>query len=354
MKKFLSLTLLVLLTGVSYAQETCKECPESPVGNWITQASVEMRTDWQHDWVGPSKDAENSGFRGKFLNVILKGELGKHWSYAYRQRFTKGIASDGLLNATDYIYLTYRPTSHWEISGGKQIVAIGGYEYDFAPIDLYQTSEYWNHIACYQFGASVAYNFSEHDQLLFQATQSPFNIKGSDMYGYSLRWGSHHGVYQSIWSANLFEYTPGHWLSLVALGNRFEFSHGCAIVDYTTRATGRTHSTLLGDMTLSAELHVQPIRELNAFVKYSFDKNKDNPGDSYVWAGTQQHHAGVGLEYFPIRGRRDVRLHASYGRTWGKNSNPDGVLRDKEGFLCIGATFRADLLHLKQQFKRCK
>jgi hypothetical protein len=84
----------------------------------------------------------NSGFRGKYLNVLLSGDIGKHWSYSYRQRLNKAHANQSFFDATDWIHLTYTLNKHWSFNAGKQVVGIGGYEYDRAPIDLYFCSEY--------------------------------------------------------------------------------------------------------------------------------------------------------------------------------------------------------------------
>lgn len=347
-RKFLSLFLFIVLAAPAFGQEADSTGTDKPLGNWVTTAQLEARVDWQRDWLDGTKRAEESGFRGQYLNFILKGELGKHWSYAYRQRFSKELKS-GFFNATDWLYLTYN-IKKWEMSAGKQVVGVGGFEYDYAPIDVYQYSEYCNNIGCYQFGASVAYNLTPNDRLQVQATQSPFRANADDMYGFGVKWDGKHGPFTALYSANLFEATPGHWINYIALGNRFDFSRGHFIVDWTNRYAGGYDANFFGDFTLTTELHVQPIRELNAFIKYGWDRNKKNGSDYCVFAGTEQHHLGGGVEYFPLKGRRDLRLHASYFHTWGENTNPAGVLQDKESTLNIGLTFRADLLHLKKQF----
>lgn len=53
-----------------------------------------------------------------------------------RHRLNKKNNDASFFDATDWLYLAYRK-DNWELSAGKQVVAIGGYEYDAAPIDLY-------------------------------------------------------------------------------------------------------------------------------------------------------------------------------------------------------------------------
>ncbi len=43
------------------------------------------------------------------------------------------------------MYLNYE-IGRWGVQGGKEVVAIGGFEYDRAPIDLYSCSVFWNNV----------------------------------------------------------------------------------------------------------------------------------------------------------------------------------------------------------------
>ena len=108
---------------------------------------AETRIDYSGEQL--KSDDYKAGFYGRYLNVILSGTIGDKFSYAYRQRLNKAHADQSFFDATDWLYLNYAPSSNWQFSAGKQVVAIGGYEYDRAPIDLYFCSEFWNNIACY-------------------------------------------------------------------------------------------------------------------------------------------------------------------------------------------------------------
>lgn len=344
MKKILlSFALFTLVVGGVSAQ--------SPFGNWLKAASVEMRADWQGNWAGTEKLPDESGFRGKFLNLKLSGDLGRYFSYNYRQRFSKEIAS-GFFNATDYINVDFHPTEKWSVTAGKMPVPIGGFEYYYAPIDVYRYTEFCNNISCYQFGLQGAYKPTKHDAIELFAGQSIFRQPGADLYGFSARYHGTHGFYEALHSVGMFEYAHNLWINYIALGNTFNFSHGHFILDYTNRYASGYDASFFGDFTLSAELHVQPIKELNVFAKYSFDYNKENAGDLLVLAGTEQHSIGGGVEYFPIHGRQDLRLHAAYTHHFGEPVRTIGGFADDGNFLTVGVTFRADLLNLKKQFTR--
>lgn len=346
MKKTILLAGLLPLAANVMADEDDKD------KNWLHTAQLEVRADWQRDQIGSEKNAPNSGFKGQYINLILKGNLSDKVSYAYRQRFSKAFSSNGMFDATDWMYVTYNPNDSWAFAGGKQTVAIGGYEWDYAPIDIYQYSEYCNNILCYQFGVSASYALSENNQLTAQICQSPFRLYAPDMYGFNLRWNGSHGRYQNIWSVNMFEYQPGKYINYIALGNRLNFNGGHFLFDFTNRYSGGYDTDFFDDFTITSELHVQPSKEVNIFAKYGYDVNEANGGDYLVFAGTEQHHAGVGVEYFPIHGKNSLRLHANVFHTWGKNTNPDGgVLQDKQTTFNVGMTLRADLLNIKKLLK---
>ncbi|MDE6093658.1 MAG: EamA family transporter, partial [Muribaculaceae bacterium] len=192
----------------------------------VVNVSLEARADWQHDRIDGENINDNSGFKGRYLNLKISGQINDQWGYNFRQRLNKTISEGTFFDATDWVYLTYSPTSRITFSAGKQVVAIGGYEYDRAPIDLYSCSEYWNNIACYQFGVSGAFRISNNDVLTGQVVASPFRRaegNNNNMYAYNLMWNGTHGFYQSIWSANLIECMPGKYINYLALGNKFTF-----------------------------------------------------------------------------------------------------------------------------------
>lgn len=342
-------TLLLAASTFLTASSIQASAPDSEnTNNLINTAQMEVRVDWQRDQLGGSKRSDESGFKGKFVNLILKGDITDNVSYAYRQRFSKSFGEGKFFDATDWLYITYRPTDKWELSGGKQIVAMGGFEYDYAPIDIYQYTEYCNMIGCYQFGASAAYKFTPHDQLTAQVVQSPFHTKeNNDLYGYNLKWVGNHGMYTSIWSASLHEYEPNHYINYIALGNCFKMGNVQLLLDYTNRYAKGYGSKFLGDFTFSTEVKARVIPQLNVITKYSIDHNDSNGGDYCVYAGTKQHHAGVGVEFFPNKGKPDLRLHANFFHTWGENGNPDGVLQNKQSTINVGITWRANLLNIK-------
>lgn len=323
---------------------------DDEIKNEVLSIGLEARGDYQYSTIDGDKNQAMTGFGGSYINLIIHGNLSSKFSYHYRQRFSKATLSN-FFESTDYLYVDFTPNPRWEISAGKQIIGIGGYEYDYAPIDVYQYTEFCNGITCYGWGASVAYKFKGgNDKLVAQAAQSIVNLPGKDLYGYNLVWYGNHGKYSSIWSVNMHEYAPGKYINYVALGNRVDFcDKAYFFIDYTNRYCSGFNTSFFKDFTVNGEIHYRPIPELKLFGKYSYDHNEANGGDHLLHPGTKMQTAGLGVEAFPIKGDRSLRLHAAYYYSWGTNTNPDGWFKNKQGNLYLGLTWRADLLRLARK-----
>lgn len=318
-------------------------------GPEVQRFSVETRFGWQMLSTTGVTDENKTGFRGEFINLRLDARLYKGLSFSWRQRLN--ISGErNFWDSTDWMLLNYAPNADWKISAGKQVVAIGGYEYDRAPIDLYtNNSEFWNHIGCYQLGVSVAYNFSSNHSLLFQFSNSPFRkaIGSNNTYGFSLMWNGKCGIWETIWSVNAFQCTRDRWMNFISLGNKFTFmpKRLWLELDFVNRASsGQTF--LFKDCSVMTELSGRPLKCMRLFGKYTYDINKSGTdADLCVLNGTEMHSISGGVEYEPFKKYPDVlRLFGAVGYSWGTNNNPNGVILDDQLRLNVGAKINLDLL----------
>lgn len=312
----------------------------------VSDLRLEARGDWQND----SRTKAARGFKGSYLNFVLAGTIGKHFAYAYRQRLNKFSKSSSFFDATDWLYLSFSPVKSLTFSAGKQVVAIGGYEYDRAPINLYFTSEFWYNIPCYQWGGSAEYALpGGNDALKVQVGQSPFHAfyDHGHMYGYHLMWSGRHGIWSTIWSANLMEYAPNKYMSYLSFGNQFQLGRKVKLYfDFLNRAA--SHQTFLfKDCTLVGEVAYTPIEQLNLFAKTSYDVNKTHTdADLLVHRGTELTRVGGGVEFYPLKNRA-VRVHADYAYAWGTNTNDEGTIRNNQSFVNVGVTWNIDFLNIR-------
>lgn len=307
---------------------------------------VETRIDYKSDYLSGHHNSAASGFKGQYLNIIMSGNIGEHFSYAYRQRLNKAHADQSFFDATDWLYLTYAPSENWQIAAGKQVVGIGGFEYDRAPIDLYFCSEFWNNIGCYQFGASVTYaTGSRNDKMMFQVCQSPFRANADDMYAYNLMWMGSHKWYQSLWSVNVIEHQPSKYIYYVALGNQFTFGDFRLQADVMGR-TANGLSTLAKNFSLMGEASYTIADKVNIFARATFDYHDSQSGslDYCVFPDTELTRVGAGVEFYPLKENRNIRLHAIYNHTFGRNGNPNGVLQPENSMLFVGLKWKIDVV----------
>ena len=305
---------------------------------------LEARGDFQYENVEGHTVDGTTGFRGKQLNLRLNGNINDSWSYVYRQRMGKPNGDASYFDAVDHINLTYT-TGAWSFTGGKQTVAVGGYEYDRAPIDFYFGSEYWYNMACYQWGVNAKYNFGNesNDALMLQVVQSSFRSVNPSMLSYNLLWTGSYGWLDVLHSVNMLEYLPGKFVNFIALGHQFNMGDFKLQLDWMNRADVEHFG--FDDFSLMADLSWSASEKLNVFGKATYDVNKDNVADYCVLPGTEVTRVGAGVEYFPIEGSRDIRFHAGYSYSWGTNTNlAEGTVWNNHSFFTIGATWLMSVL----------
>lgn len=313
---------------------------------------LETRIDYTQEHIGDNKINGNSGYKGKYLNIRIDGQIAEGFTYSYRQRLNKINSIYSFFEATDWITLNYR-TGNWDFSTGKQVVAIGGYEYNAAPIDLYFCSEFWQHIACYQFGVSAAYNTEDRkDNILFQICESPFktghlNKNNKEMFAYNLIWTGSHGFFNTLYSINMMEYMPGRFINYIALGNEFRFDNVTVELDLMNRASSM--KDLIGrNMSVMAAVRWQPVEWMDVFARMSYDVNQtEELADLCVLSGTDITRAGCGFEFFPIKNSRNLRLHINGCYTFGKSATGN-VLQADQTIVDCGITWKMNLLTIKR------
>ncbi len=315
-------------------------------GPMIQRFSVEMRMGWQLDRINGETNKELTGFKAEHIKMYLFARLYKRLSFQWRQRLNI-TDSRTFWDCTDYIQLVWDINPRWQVSAGKQVVAIGGYEYDRPFIDLYNNSEFWNNIPGFQLGASVAYTFKSGDCLTFQLNKSPFSEATGDnnAIGFSLMWKGKHGMWESLWSANAFQTGGGRWINYISLGNKFNFLPNDRLwleLDFMNRASSG-QAFFFKDCSVIAELSGRPHTSVRTFAKYTYDVNHSGTdADLCVLDGTEMHGISGGVEYHPIKPYPNLlRLFATAGYSTGTQGNPDGTLQD--GLLHVKVGFKVNL-----------
>lgn len=273
----------------------------------------DVRADWESHFEQGVDSAYNSAFTGKFLNIIIDGNINKHFSYHFRHRINKQNLTQDFFEATDFAYLKYKVNNSWEFVAGKSVVGIGGFEYDKAPIDVYFYSIGGSNVpTCYEFGISGKYTTRKGNNSIFlQIANSPFTSKSyrfEGLYAYNLMWYGNFGVFNSIYSVNMIEYEPNKFYNYIALGNQFNFGPVHWYIDYINRCS--MQSPFFGDFSLISRLTYSIKDRVDIFAKAGWDFNNSDANDKVVEYGTNRVFYGAGVEFYPMKNSKDVRIHA--------------------------------------------
>ncbi len=294
--------------------------------------ALDMRADWTYDAV--HHEDSKSGFHGRYFNLHFNATVTDGLTFHWRQRLNKFKDTENdVFGATDWAYLQYQPSDNFSFSAGKEVVLMGGYEYDAAPIDILFSSTFWNNIACYQFGLTASYiSDNRRHSLTAQVTNSPYQDIGQSCYAYNLFWSGNFGAYNALWSVNMIEYRRGKYANIISLGNRFDLGDLRLEFDAMNRYVPH-HRYWFGDYTLigKAEYRVSPTITLMA--KGGKDDIHPVPGAPEC---VNKEFVGGGLEFYPLRGSRNLRLHAVYHHS----HRLDGTSQNQ---VSIGLKWRLDI-----------
>ena len=348
MKKTFTKILCVAIAALSLTSAAAQQGYEKD--NEIFRLGVEARFDYLNEALDGNEIYGNSGFKVRYFNLRMDGQIAPKFSYSWRQRFSRPNTDGTFVNNTDWLNINYKATDNWSFNAGKQVVWIGGWEYDRAPIEIYYCSEYWNNVNCFQLGASATYTTNKaNESFTFQICQSPYNPLGlngneDDLYAYNLYYFGSHGCYKAIHSVNLVEYQKGKFDAYFVLGNQFKFGNSTLELDFMNRGT-TTEEFMLKNYSIMAEFSQLVAQRVNLFAKVIYDKAGADAQPLFVYPNTDLTRIGGGIEYYPMGhlGNRDVRLHAAYVYNTGKNHS-DGVAKDKGSFFTFGLTWKIDAL----------
>ncbi len=186
------------------------------------------------------------GFQGKYFNLHMGGNLTDKFSYYFRQRIIANEGSSRFFDNTDFLYLNYQANRNFSFRFGKDALAVGGYEYDAAPIDVFFNGYYWDNFYCFQIATSAAYTTDDGNHTVrLQLANSPYvHYGGADasLFSYNLLWNGSFGHFKTLYSASVFERAPLGLLlnegivAYVALGNMLTFDKFNIYVDFIGQA----------------------------------------------------------------------------------------------------------------------
>lgn len=348
-----SLAATLMLGLVSYAH-TSNAIQQKDADDHLISLDLDARLDWQMDAHKGDIDRSQTGFIGKYIALKAHGELTEGLTYTWRQRFSRTPKDHTFWDQTDILDLNYK-FGRFDIGAGKQVVLIGGYEYDRAPINLICPNLFVSNVACYQFGVSGGCQLTPDDHLAFQISQSLFATSTDrNLYSYNLMWRGGHDLadrlrLETIWSVNEVEYLKGKYCNYLALGNKLVIhDRYTVLVDLMTRTYPDNkffkNNTFMGEFAWD----VTPKWKFTAKLSYDCNRGVNKTDKTEVARGSQLVIGGVVGEWYPIRNARHLlKVHAAAFYSVGDNYNTADLMQKDTMYGSIGLTWHMNLLNIK-------
>ncbi len=333
---------LLLLAAMFLCKSLNAQVVFSPV---FSQIRLEARGDFDYEHINNNDSLSNPyGFHGKYFNFIVGGDLNDKFSYFFRQRIIAQPGHVSLFDNTDFLYLTYHPNKNWMFRLGKDALAVGGFEYDAAPIDVLFSTNYWNNFYCFQLGAAAAYKSADGNHMfLAQLANSPYVYYGanlgtglgkewrSGLLAYSLFWSGKWGHLNTLYSVNMFERPDHGYLNYIALGHKLIYNRWDLYIDLIHHALatddwGKNYATVI-----CFNFHLT--NDLNLYGKCSYEQNLSDEDfnnnnayglDCLIATGNRFAKYGIGFEYNPSF-CKDVRLHGVLSYCQNSIENAAGI-----------------------------
>lgn len=344
----------VAVIGMALTLFTAKADNSEPQAeDHMISLDVDARLDWQ--LVDYSKlDKSQTGFIGKYIAMKAHGELAKGLTYTWRQRFSRTPKDNSFWDQTDILDLNYQ-MDKWDFGAGKQVVMVGGYEYDRAPINLMCPNLFVANVGCYQFGVSAGYQLTTNDKLAFQISQSFFATPSDrNLYSYNLMWRGGRDLsdrlrLENIWSINEVEYLNGKYCNYVALGNKLVIDDKYTVLlDLMTRTYPDNRAFKNNTFMAEFAWDIAPKWKLTAKASYDCNRGVNMTDKTEIARGTELTIIGAVAEWYPIHnGKHLLKVHAAAFGSFGDNRNPAEMMQKDTFYASLGLTWHMNLFNYK-------
>jgi len=270
---------------------------------------------------GESHDFSFPGLLGESsLYTVFEGDISEHFSFLlcnhwlstepmslYKDTFFYSNTT----NWVDFLNFTYT-VGFFSLTLGKDMIFTGGHEnlpYDF---DCHgkMLSSLWNNMPVYQWGASAAFELPwEENSIAVQMTTSPFGERSfaSGLFVWSAKWDGRIGSwFRPLWSISIFQNDAENRSSiypLVDISQRLGSERFHVDLQYRNAVGGDGEENPLlikGHSALAAIEYSNKAENLELFGRCNFEHCE--LGNNWI--------AGAGVHYYPLRGSKDLRLHA--------------------------------------------
>jgi len=269
-----------------------------------------MRTEFRAESLAEGEPIETN-FRLKPAMLQLTGDFGKHLSFAIRNRFDwpTDIQSDGTPMSLIVANIQIKPNDKLKFILGKQMMMMGGWEFDYNPMEVFFYSMVGDNLQGFQTGASVHYNVGKQALALqlTKVTDRGYQVGDfKNAWNTTMFWGGDlfDGIYKPLWSYTFTNAGEGKYLHSIMLGNQFNIGRVRLELDACQHNAMRYYT--LSDANKGQYQAKTTERSLVAFAEYTF------PGDRFL---------------FGVKGAYDKRFKTDGGDMVNKQLTTSAQLR---------------------------
>lgn len=297
-----------------------------------------------------AKDADTHfNFMARQLRLEFRGNINERIFYRLRHRLNKmnnNASLDNLARATDMMYAGFHLNEKWTLTAGKMCQAWGGFEFDLNPMNIYEYSDFVEHMDNFMVGGMLTYAPNENHELNFQITNSRTN-KFDDLYPenkdikattapltYIFNWNGSmwDGLIKTRWGVGYEQEAKNHSGTMVMLGTMLNLPKFQMFFDYMManqgldrfgyasiypEALGIEHKGALKGITYNSfvtKAEYQPHEHWNIFGKFMYETARVGKSDLPAnFKDGERNSFGyfVGVEYLPFKDQ-DLRFFATY------------------------------------------
>ena len=277
MRKLIALFALLWLCLPGQAQEKPLVTPNDSIQSLLnrllptvnTEVSAHMNLEFYTSAAAYFTEGslDEAAFKINRVRLEILGSFSKEFNWHFRQSFNKYSnphALDNLSSSIEYAYVNWKPSEKFNLTVGKQFVAMGGYEYYLNSNKIREFSEFNDYVAAYQAGVSAAFNPLPTQELVLQVTNFRSG-EDKDMYVYgrpegiakakvpvlaTLNWNglfadkSIHLRYAASWG----QQAEGKNILYLTAGNIYEKGPVVAYVDVMYSRQGLDNHCTISDM----------------------------------------------------------------------------------------------------------
>ena len=288
--------------------------------DYMPNVSLDARFGYDHYFTDGSGHLGGDG-----LYLDIDGKISSNLSYRLNHRIASTFYADNSgFNGTNWLTLTYE-FGDFDITAGKDVLLVGSFEYDADDLDSYydMNSMFYNMIDCWQWGVTGSWYPAEGQSFSLQFATSPFSAE-RQMFSYNAAWWGEWDFYESYWTVNMWQFDQNRYVKALNLANRFYLGDFTLDIEYLTRAADI--STLFrNDFTFIAAPSYEVGEFLRIFGKFGLERTATDLPYELAYEdclGTNYLFYGAGIEYFPLKENKDLRLHAA----WSSNNLGDNYL----------------------------